>query len=69
MYIVLTIEMEEREDRWAAWSPEFGYTAYGHTEIEAYQQFFNGFHALIDSFDDVDKLREYISNRCFEDDN
>ena len=60
----LVAEVEEREDRWAMYSREFGFYAYGKSRDEANQDFLAGVSAILESFGSVSELRDYLERRA-----
>jgi hypothetical protein len=54
---------EEREDRWAVWSQEFGFMVYGRTQEEADKYFLDAITALLNSFEGDSELREYLDRK------
>lgn len=67
--VTVTLELttrgliEERQDRWAVWTEEFGFMSYGHTRAEADQAFLETLTALIHSFDKEAELRDYLDRK------
>ena len=54
---------QEREDRWAVRSQEFGFTVYGKTSEEAHEAFLDAVTTLINSFGDDALLRDYLDRK------
>ncbi len=60
----LRVTAEERPDRWAVWSPEFGCFGYGHTEEEAKASLNQGVAAFVHSFgSDRAALLEWLESK------
>ena len=53
-------DKEEREDRWAVESQEFGFIVYGKNEEEADKAFEEAIGAMLNSFSTWDDLRNYL---------
>ena len=66
LHLDLVGEVEERPDRWAIYSREFGFYAYGKTREEANDDFYSGVADILNSFDQHEGHEEmvaYLSNR------
>lgn len=61
--LTVTGSGEERGDRWAVWSNEFGFTVYGKTRAEADEAFVEALTTLINSFGDDGLLRDYLDRK------
>ena len=62
MYI--TIETEERADRWVCRSPELAFTVYGETREEARQEVNKALAALLGSFhQDLEAIDRFLEKR------
>ena len=62
--IDLRVTVEERPDRWAAWSPEFGCFGYGHTEEEAGAALDHLVRAFVHSFGSArEELLEWLESK------
>ena len=60
----ITVETEERSDRWACRSPDFGFTVYGATREEARKEVNNAVSALLGSFHgDLAGIRRFLEKR------
>ncbi len=60
----ITVETEERTDRWACSVPEFGFTVYGETRAEAREEVNNALNALMASFyGDLDGIAGFLEHR------
>lgn len=59
----LSGEVEQREDRWAFWSQEFGFFAYGDSADGAEKAFRDALMEFLNSFESDDKLREYLDKK------
>ena len=60
----LRVTVEERPDRWAAWSPEFGCFGYGHTEEKAKAALDQGVAAFVHSFGSAQEaLLEWLESK------
>lgn len=60
----VTVETEERTDRWACRSPEFGFTVYGKTREEARQEVPKALAALLGSFHgDLEAIGSFLEKR------
>ena len=63
LHFNLVGEVEERPDRWAIYSREFGFYAYGKTREEANEDFCSGVTDILNSFDQHERMVAYLSNR------
>ena len=64
VYVQIAIETEERSDRWACRSPEFGFTVYGITREEARQEVNKALSALLNSFHgDLAAIERFLNQR------
>ena len=63
LHLNLVGEVEERPDRWAIYSREFGFYAYGKTREEANEDFYSGVADILNSFDQHERMVAYLSNR------
>ena len=64
VYVQIAIETEERADRWACRSPEFGFTVYGKTREAARQEVNKALAALLHSFHgDVAAIERFLIKR------
>jgi hypothetical protein len=63
LHFNLVGEVEERSDRWAIYSREFGFYAYGKTREEANEDFYSGVTDILSSFDQHERMVAYLSNR------
>ncbi len=64
VYVQIAIETEERADRWACRSPEFGFTVYGKTRNAARQEVNKALSALLKSFHgDLDAIERFLKKR------
>lgn len=54
---------EQREDRWAFSSDQFGFTVYGSTRSEADTAFVEALTTLINSFGDDPLLRSFLDKK------
>ena len=63
LHFNLVEEVEERPDRWAIYSREFGFYAYGKTREEANEDFCSGVTDILNSFDQHERMVAYLSNR------
>ena len=60
----ITIETEERPDRWACRSPEFGFTVYGKTRQAARLEVNKALTALLSSFHgDMEAISRFLEKR------
>ena len=60
----ITVQTEQREDRWACYVPEFGFTAYGESRKDANQEVDNALAALVGSFNnDQRAIRRFLESR------
>ena len=64
VHVQIAIETEERSDRWACRSPEFGFTVYGKTREEARQEVNKALAALLNSFHgDLAAIERFLNQR------
>ena len=64
VYVQIALQTEERTDRWACRSPEFGFTVYGKTRESARQEVNKALAALINSFHgDLDAVDRFLNKR------
>ena len=60
----ITVETEERSDRWACRSPEFGFTVYGETRQAARLEVNKALTALLGSFHgDMEAIGRFLQKR------
>ena len=60
----ITVETEERSDRWACRSPDFGFTVYGETREEARKEVSKAVSALLGSFHgDLERIKRFLEKR------
>ena len=60
----VTVETEERSDRWACRSPEFGFTVYGETRQAARLEVNKALTALLGSFHgDMEAIGRFLEKR------
>ena len=71
--VAATVEMavrvveEQREDRWAFTSDQFGFTVYGDTRDAAYKAFDEALTTLMNSFSGDDPLlREFLDRKSVQ---
>ena len=64
VYLQIAIETEERPDRWACYSPEFGFTVYGRTREAARLEVNKALYALLSSFHgDWEAIGRFLEKR------
>ena len=64
VYVQISVETEERADRWACWCPEFGFFVYGATREAARQEVNKALTALLGSFHgDLDAIEQFLKKR------
>ena len=57
----ITLETENRDDHWACFVPELGFTVYGETRIAAEHEVNHALEALLGSFyGDLDAIARYL---------
>lgn len=62
--VQITVETEERSDRWACRSPEFGFTVYGETRQAARLEVNKALTALLGSFHgDMEAIGRFLAKR------
>ena len=59
----LEAEVEERPDRWAIYSREFCFYAYGKTREEANEDFYDGVMAILNCFETSSAIADYFDGR------
>ena len=60
----ITVETEERSDRWACRSPDFGFTVYGETREDARKEVSKAVSALLHSFHgDLERIKRFLEKR------
>ena len=63
-YVQITIETEERADRWACRSPELGFVVYGKTREAARGEVNKALNALLSSFHgDIEAIERFLKKR------
>ena len=63
-YVQITVETEERSDRWACRSPELGFVVYGKTREAARGEVNKALTALLRSFHgDVEAIERFLKKR------
>ena len=64
VYVQITVETEERADRWACRSPEFGFIVYGKTREAARGEVNKALNALLSSFHgDIEAIDRFLKQR------
>lgn len=60
----ITVQTEQREDRWACYVPEFGFTVYGESREVAKREVDNALATLVGSFDnDLQAISRFLEGR------
>ena len=60
----ITVQTEQREDHWACYVPEFGFTVYGESRADANQQVDSALAALLSSFNqDIEAISKFLESR------
>lgn len=60
----ITVEAEPRQDHWACFVPEFGFTVYGETQDDARQEVNVALQVLMDSFhEDLEAVERFLEKR------
>ena len=58
------VEIEPREDHWAAYVPAFGFTVYAETKNAVREEAYSALDVLIDSFkQDMDAIARFLEER------
>ena len=65
-FMVLTQERVDRADRWAARSPEFGFTMYGYTKGDAESKVYEAARALVKSYTSKEGIEAFLKSRGVE---